>query len=110
MFYLQIQKFDDKIVNIGALTMNNDQSEGESSLLMSPFQYISKSDMSDIMGDIGMTDLFSPRSMPFKGSNELALFPKSKLSEDEKENVISEGSRMESCMQQSFYFRSLFKH
>ena len=94
-----MQKHDDKIVNIGALTMTSGQADGDSSFLMSPFQYISKSDMSDLMGDMEMTDLFhtSPNPISFKNSNEAALFPRSKLPEDDKENAISDSTRIDSC-------------
>ena len=77
--------------------MNGSQAEAENSLLMSPFTYISKSDLSDIMGDIGMNDLFSPKSTSFKGSTDMAMFSKPRLPEDDKENVTSENSRIDSC-------------
>ena len=94
---MQVQKYDDKVVDIGALAMNGSQTEAENSLLMSPFTYISKSDLSDIMGDIGMNDLFSPKSTSFKSSSDIVLFSKPRLPEDDKENVTSEKSRKESC-------------
>lgn len=86
----KVKKYEDKIVNIGALTMNNGHADNEASLLMSPFQNATKSDISDIMGDVGMADLFSPRSI--KAMNDIAMFPKSKPSdfpEDDKENAVS---------------------
>lgn len=70
--------------------MNNGHADNEASLLMSPFQNATKSDISDIMGDVGMADLFSPRSI--KAMNDIAMFPKSKPSdfpEDDKENAVS---------------------
>ena len=98
-----MDKYDEKVVNIRAMTLNTSQTESESSLLMSPFQNVSKSELSDIIGDVGISDLFSPRAI--KAMNDIALFPKSKAThfhEDDKENVISERPSIDSCTS-SFY-------
>ncbi|XP_065072115.1 myb-related protein A-like isoform X1 [Rhopilema esculentum] len=87
---VKVSKLTDKSNLVAPNAIKLEPPDPDPSLLMSPFPNVNSSDMSDMLGDVGMIELLSPRTI--KSMNEAAALPKPKpdFHEDEKENLILE--------------------